>query len=65
LWAGVLVSNVIPFKKPSLKKKAKEKTLCSSGFHKWEVVTNNQFDTKSGSASVVVKQKIKRTSIIF
>jgi len=42
------MSNVIPFKKPSLKKKAKEKTLCSNGFHKWRVVTNNQFDTKSG-----------------
>ncbi len=42
------MSNVIPFKKPSLKKKAKEKTLCSNGFHKWKVVSENQFDTKQG-----------------
>ncbi|MBN4081919.1 MAG: hypothetical protein COC05_00120 [Gammaproteobacteria bacterium] len=42
------MSNVIPFKKPSLKKKAKEKTLCSHGFHKWKVVTKNQFDSKAG-----------------
>ncbi|MBL1292580.1 MAG: hypothetical protein COB61_001775 [Thiotrichales bacterium] len=42
------MSNILQFKKPSLKKKAKETTLCSNGFHKWEVVTENQFDTRSG-----------------
>ncbi len=42
------MSNVLPFKKPSLKKKAKEKTLCSNGFHKWKVVSENKFDTKLG-----------------
>lgn len=42
------MSNVIPFKKPSLKEKHKGKTLCKHGFHKWEVVSNSQFDVKQG-----------------
>lgn len=42
------MSNVVPFKKPSLQEKAKGKTLCSHGFHKWKLVTENRFDTKSG-----------------
>ncbi|WP_185236607.1 hypothetical protein [Teredinibacter franksiae] len=42
------MSNVIEFKRPSLKQKHKGKTLCRSGFHKWEVVTKNKFDVKQG-----------------
>lgn len=42
------MSNVLPFKRPSPKQKHKGKTLCRSGFHKWEVVTNQQFDVKQG-----------------
>lgn len=40
--------NVLAFKKPSLKEKNKGKTLCKNGFHKWRVVTENQFDVKLG-----------------
>ena len=32
------MSNVIPFKKPRLKDKHKGRSLCKSGFHKWEVL---------------------------
>ena len=42
------MSNILPFKRPSLKQKHKGKTLCKSGFHKWEVVTNSKFDVKQG-----------------
>jgi len=42
------MSNIIEFKRPSLKQKHKGKTLCRSGFHKWEVVTENKFDVKQG-----------------
>ncbi|HEY7885763.1 MAG TPA: hypothetical protein VIC08_12540 [Cellvibrionaceae bacterium] len=42
------MTNVIAFKRPSLKQKHKGKTLCRSGFHKWQVVTAQQFDVKQG-----------------
>ena len=41
------MSNVIQFKKPRLKDKHKGRTLCKSGFHKWEVV-DTPFDVKKG-----------------
>jgi len=42
------MSNVIKFQKKSLTEKHKGKTLCKSGFHKWEIDQNNQFDSKLG-----------------
>lgn len=42
------MGEVIAFKRPGLQEKQKGKTLCKSGFHKWEVVKGNPFDTKSG-----------------
>jgi len=42
------MSNVIPFKQPDLRKKQKGKTLCKSGFHKWEVDNEKPFDVKAG-----------------
>jgi hypothetical protein len=49
------MSNVVPFKRPSLKEKArslKEKarrrTLCSRGFHKWQIDQKQRFDVKQG-----------------
>jgi len=49
------MSNVLPFKKPSLKEKHKGKTLCKNGFHKWEVVTNSKFDVKQGKLVTVYR----------
>ncbi len=40
--------NILPFKRPSAKDKHKGKTLCRSGFHKWQVVTERKFDVKQG-----------------
>jgi hypothetical protein len=42
------MADIVPFKKPSLKDKAKEKTLCGRGFHKWVIDQKKQFDVKQG-----------------
>lgn len=42
------MSEVIPFRKPSLKEKHKGKTLCRHGHHKWVVDKAKQFDVKQG-----------------
>jgi len=42
------MGDVVQFKKISLKQKHKGKTLCKSGFHKWDVVKTNPFQVKTG-----------------
>jgi hypothetical protein len=42
------MADILPFKKKKLSEKHKGKTLCKSGFHKWEVVNEKQFDVKQG-----------------
>lgn len=41
------MSNVISLKKVK-QQRAEGKTLCSSGFHKWQVLTEKRFDVKQG-----------------
>ena len=41
------MGNVVQFKKPNLKEKHKGRTLCKSGFHKWEIA-DTPFDVKKG-----------------
>lgn len=41
------MSNVINLKKAK-QKRADGKTLCSSGFHKWELLSSRRFDVKQG-----------------
>lgn len=48
-------SNVVPFKRPSAAQKHKGKSLCRSGFHKWVIVTDKQFDVKQGRLVTVYK----------
>ncbi|WP_426416615.1 hypothetical protein [Aestuariirhabdus sp. LZHN29] len=43
------MGDVVAFRKPSLKTKAKGKTLCGNGFHKWEIEHEKQFDVKQGA----------------
>lgn len=54
------MGQVIPFKKKSSNKK---NTLCKSGFHKWLIVKDKQFDVKQGKLTTVFQcqrcQKIK------
>ena len=47
------MGEVITFKKPKLVEKHKGKTLCRSGFHKWSIVTENQFAVKQGKLLTV------------
>ncbi len=42
------MGEIVKFRKPDLKANAEGKTLCKSGFHKWKVVTERQFDVKRG-----------------
>jgi len=42
------MADILPFKKPKPKDKHKGKSLCKSGFHKWEAVIENPFDVKKG-----------------
>ncbi len=42
------MGDVVPFKRPKLGEKAKGKTLCRSGFHKWQIVQEKQFDVRQG-----------------
>lgn len=51
------MSNILPFKRPTDFTKHKGKTLCRSGFHKWEVVKEKQFDVKQGKLVTVYKCK--------
>ncbi len=52
------MGEVVQFKRPSPQERHKGKTLCRSGFHKWEVVKGNPFDTKSGK--LVTRYRCKR-----
>lgn len=47
------MSNVVRFKKPSAKQRARGKTLCGRGFHKWRVDPNTRFDVKRGKLVTV------------
>lgn len=51
------MGDVIRFRKPSLQEKHKGKTLCASGFHKWEVCYDKQFDVKQGKLVTVLRCK--------
>ena len=42
------MGDVVRFRKPSQKEKARGKTLCARGFHKWVIDKDKQFDVKQG-----------------
>lgn len=51
------MGDVLQFKRPTAAEKHKGKTLCRSGFHKWLVVKEKQFDVKQGKLVTVYKCK--------
>ncbi len=61
------ITNLTQFKKQKLKQKNKAKTLCSSGFHKWEILYEKTFDVKKGKLVTTYQcqfcQKIKIVSL--
>ncbi|WP_086931010.1 hypothetical protein [Agarilytica rhodophyticola] len=42
------MGEVVQFKRKSLADKHKGKSLCRSGFHKWKIKQEKQFDVKTG-----------------
>lgn len=42
------MSNILPFRRLTAAGKHKGKTLCRSGFHKWQIVTEKTFDVRRG-----------------
>ena len=59
------MADIVPFRKPSVKKKHKGNTLCRNGHHKWQVDKAKQFDVKRGKLVTVYrcvrcnKEKVK------
>ena len=51
------MGEVVAFKRPSLKEKHKGKSLCKSGFHKWEALKERPFDSKQGRLVTVYRCK--------
>ena len=49
---------IVKFRKPSLQETAEGKTLCRSGFHRWQVVTERKFDVKQGK--LVTRRRCER-----
>jgi hypothetical protein len=42
------MGDVLTFRKPTLPDKAKNKTMCRNGFHKWKPAPETRFDVKAG-----------------
>ncbi len=51
------MGEVVEFKRPKLAQQHKGNTLCRSGFHKWEVQNEKQFDVKRGKLITVYRCK--------
>lgn len=49
------MADILPFKKPALKERARQRTLCSRGFHKWEIERQNPFDVRRGKLITVYR----------
>lgn len=42
------MGEIVKFRKPRPGEKHGDKILCKSGFHKWQVIQEKQFDVKQG-----------------
>jgi hypothetical protein len=49
------MADILPFKRPRPGEKHKGKTLCKSGFHKWTIDKEKQFDTRQGKLVTVYR----------
>jgi hypothetical protein len=61
------MADVIPFKRPSLKDKARGKTLCARGFHEWAIDQKQRFDVKEGRLVTVrrcIRCGVTRTTLV-
>jgi hypothetical protein len=51
------MGEVVQFNRPKLLEPHKGNTLCRSGFHKWEILNEKQFDVKQGKLITVYQCK--------
>jgi len=51
------MADILPFKTKTAAEKHKGKTLCRSGFHKWQIHTEKQFNVKQGRLVTVYQCK--------
>ena len=51
------MGDVVKFKRPTAAEKHKGKTLCKSGFHKWKIVQEKQFDVQQGQAGDYLRMR--------
>jgi len=51
------MADILTFNKKKQSDKHKGKTLCRSGFHKWLVIKDKQFDVKQGKLVTVYRCK--------
>lgn len=49
------MAEIIPFRKPGPAEKAKGKTLCKRGFHKWAIDKDRRFDSRQGRLVTVYR----------
>lgn len=49
------MGDVIPFKKPKLSEKFKNRSLCNSGFHLWKIDSKSSFDVKKGKLVTIYR----------
>lgn len=42
------MADILPFKQLKPSERHKGKTLCKSGFHKWEISKEKQYDSRQG-----------------
>ena len=42
------MADILRFRQPKASEKAKGKTLCRRGFHKWVISKDRRFDTQQG-----------------
>lgn len=49
------MGDVIPIRKSTPRQRAKGRTLCSHGFHKWQTLHSKQFDVKQGRLVTVLQ----------
>lgn len=47
------MGDIVQFKRKKVSERHKGNTLCRSGFHKWEVLKEKQFDVKQGKLITV------------
>lgn len=52
-----VMADILTFKKKTPAEKHKGKSLCRSGFHKWQILSERKFDVKQGKLVTVYQCK--------